>query len=87
MGTIVDLGRWRFRHEGRLDEVWRLESAVQRLDLLIHRLGVDRASSDPEIQTEILAITGAVAVGFTHQAADRAELLADRLERRASGDN
>ncbi len=87
MGEVVDLKRWLRRHETGLDDVWRLEAAVQRLDVLVHRLGMDRPSSDPEVETEILAITGAVAVGFTHRAAERAELLADLLERRASGDN
>ena len=87
MGQVVELRRWRRRHEAGLDDVWRLEAAVQRLDVLVHRLGVERASGDPDVETEILAITGAVAVGFTHKAADRAELLADLLERRASGDN
>jgi hypothetical protein len=40
---------------------------------------------DPRIETELLAITGAVSIGETGQALERAERLADKLEHPAAG--
>jgi len=59
----------------------RLEAAIARLESLVssglHRLG-------PRVESELLAITGAVSAGLVAEAADRAERLAERLEHPSS---
>jgi hypothetical protein len=90
VGTVTELDSWRRRraagtgtapaeHAGR--PVTRLESAVARLERLV-RGGTGRISV--RVETELLAITGAVAAGRTADAADRAERLAERLEHPSS---
>jgi hypothetical protein len=54
----------------------RLERAIARLDPLIHQ-GSGRIG--PRVETELLAITGAVTAGRIDEAAVRAERLAERL--------
>lgn len=79
MGTLIDLEAWREQHER--DPVVRLERAVRRLDRL---LGEGPGRIAPRVESELLAITGAVTAGIAEEAADRAERLADRLEHPAS---
>ena len=80
MGTVISLEAWR---QGRDDDPSdRLESAVAELDDLLAGLP-PRRLADPDIERELLAITGAVSVGLLDDAADRAERLTDRLLRRA----
>jgi hypothetical protein len=80
MGTVISLEDWR---KGRDDDPSdRLEHAVAQLDELLAELP-DRRLADPEIERELLAITGAVSVGLLEDAAKRAERLTDRLNRRA----
>jgi hypothetical protein len=79
MGTLIDLGAWREQHER--DPVVRLERAVRRLDRL---LGQGSGRIGPRVETELLAITGAVTAGAAEEAAERAERLVDRLEHPAS---
>lgn len=55
----------------------RLERAIRRLDSLLKQ-GTGRISS--RVESELLAITGAVTAGLPEEAAERAELLAERLE-------
>ena len=76
MGTVVDLREWRERHEH--DPVTRLERAIARLDQLLRRRGSGRLG--PRVESELLAITGAVTAGLQDEAAERAERLAERLE-------
>ncbi len=86
VGRVIDLEAW--RRDRRLsyrevpDEVAqeplrRLERAIRRLDGLLKR-GTGRISS--RVESELLAITGAVTAGLAQEAAERAERLAERLE-------
>jgi hypothetical protein len=75
MGEIVDLGQWREARER--DPVVRLERAVARLELLLER-GPSRIGR--RVESELLAITGAMSAGLQEEAAERAERLAERLE-------
>jgi hypothetical protein len=79
VAEIYDLGEYRERLER--DPVRRLERAISRLDRLVAS-GTGRIGRI--VETELLAITGAVAAGLPEQAAARAERLADRLEHPAS---
>ena len=75
MGEIVDLRAWRERRER--DPMTRLERAIARLDGLLER-GSGRLGG--RVESELLAITGAVSAGLEDEAAERAERLAERLE-------
>ncbi len=75
MGTVTDLAAWRERHER--DPMTRLERAIARLDRLLER-GSGRLVG--KVESELLAITGAVTAGLEDEAAERAERLAERLE-------
>jgi hypothetical protein len=89
VGTVVELEPWRLRlrptapsaDQGARPPVGRLEHAVARLERLV-KSGTGRISE--RVETELLAITGAVAAGRTVDAADRAERLAERLEHPSS---
>lgn len=88
MGTVIDLLAWR-EHAGRRpeeahDPIGRLELIVSRLDPLLEEVK-QKKKRDPDLETEILAITGALSLGMPEEAADRAERLAARLEGRAGG--
>ena len=76
MGTVIDLREWRERHEH--DPMTRLERAIARLDELLQRRGSGRLG--PRVESDLLAITGAVTAGLEDDAAERAERLAERLE-------
>jgi hypothetical protein len=90
MGTVVDLRDWRTRRDlrdrlrqpandrrdGGRTPVPRLDAAVARLERLM-RGGTGRISA--RVETELLAITGAVTAGRMDEAARRAERLAERL--------
>ncbi|HLA93654.1 MAG TPA: hypothetical protein VJO36_08975 [Actinomycetota bacterium] len=76
MGQVVDLQKWRERHEH--DPMSRLERAIARLDGLLRRRGSGRLGH--RVESELLAITGAVTAGLEDEAVDRAERLAERLE-------
>ena len=75
MGSVIDLSAWRELRER--DPVGRLERAIARLESLLER-GTGRLG--PRIESELLAITGAVTAGLQDEAAERAERLAERLE-------
>jgi hypothetical protein len=86
MGAVIDLAAWRKRREravlaGEPTPVPRLDAAVARLERLM-RSGTGRISA--RVETELLAITGAVTGGRTEEAAQRAERLAERLEHPSS---
>jgi len=75
MGQVIDLQRWRELRE-RSDPVARLERAVRRVDKLVSA-GAGRIEA--RVETELLAIAGALSTGLVEDAADRAERLAGRL--------
>ena len=79
VAQIIDLDAYRERVER--DPVRRLERAIARLDVLIEH-GTGRIGH--RVESELLAITGAVTAGLCQDAAERAERLADRLEHPAS---
>jgi len=79
VGILIDLEAWREQHER--DPVVRLERAIRRLDRL---LGDGPGRIGRRVESELLAITGAVTSGIAEEAAERAERLADRLEHPAS---
>jgi hypothetical protein len=96
MGRVIDLDAWRRRRpwmEGGQDteharewprssaSITRLERAIGRLDPLVNG-GTGRIG--PRVETELLAITGAVTAGRVEDAATRAERLAERLEHPSS---
>jgi hypothetical protein len=87
MGTVIELRAWRERRGAPGDpdpssvdtsevELARLEAAVQRLHAEIQRWrqGADRTGHS-EVETELLAIIGAVGVGSIAVATERAEQL------------
>jgi hypothetical protein len=86
MGAVIDLETWRRRRE-RLSNpsaphpLSRLDAAIVRLERLM-RSGTGRLSG--RVETELLAITGAVTAGRMPEAARRAERLAERLEHPSS---
>lgn len=60
-------------------DVERLERAVARLEPLLDRVGAHPAGSGVDLETELLALSGAVSLGLYDEAAERAERLAERL--------
>jgi hypothetical protein len=78
-GNVISIQAWRERHG--LSAADRLEDAVEELDGLLASLPPSRLS-DPDIERELLAITGAVSIGLLEDAAQRAERLRERLVRR-----
>lgn len=83
VGAVIPLETYRRRRDAaRLrTPVGRLEAAVDRLDLAVHGSG---RIADRKVETELLAITGAVCIGRHADAALRAERLAMTLENRAA---
>jgi hypothetical protein len=81
MGTVISLEDWRQRRVER-DPGERLERAVAELDQILRTLSPRRLSA-PEIERDLLAITGAVSIGLLDDAADRADRLRERLNRQA----
>lgn len=88
MGDVTQLEDWKRdrkvrqeRHRARVPglPVVLLEQAVGRLDPAIARIAAS-GPVDPHVETELLAITGAVATGDTDGALRRARRLADRLD-------
>jgi hypothetical protein len=81
-GRLVDPeGRPEPTADERPTAVTRLDTAVRRIERAM-RSGHRRISA--RVETELLAITGAVSAGRTGEAAVRAERLAERLEHPSS---
>jgi hypothetical protein len=80
MDTVVDLLQWRRtrRAEG-VDEVERLERAIEHLDAVASASLEGAGPLAPWVETELLAILGALAADMLSDAAVRAERLAGRL--------
>ena len=83
MGSVIELAAFRERHKPPhpAPSLDRLERTVGLLDSLVAHASV-RKRIDAYVETELLAITGAVSLGLSDQAADRAEKLIARLRRR-----
>jgi hypothetical protein len=82
MDNVVDLGTWRQTRDApdRTDEtdIRRLELAVSKLDAAASaRLEAGRLEAT--VETELLAILGALAADLVDEAAARAERLSKRL--------
>jgi len=85
MGSVIELQEWRNRsptEEARSST--RLERAVERLDAAATKAIEERGRLSPWVETELLAILGAVSTDLMDEAADRAERLARKLETRAA---
>ena len=78
---MISLEDWR-RARVERDPAERLERAVAELDGILRTLPPRRLSA-PDIERDLLAITGAVSVGLIDDAADRADRLRERLSRQA----
>ena len=81
MGTVTSIEDWRSERL-REDPAERLEVAVESLDAVM-RAGPLGRLAEPDMERELLAITGAVSLGMLEDAVDRAERLRERLLRRA----
>lgn len=80
MATVIDLSRWREQHQDAAPAgLDRLEEAVARLEPLMAAALSARRRLASGIQTEVLAIIGALAMDLVDEAADRADRLASRL--------
>jgi hypothetical protein len=82
MGRVISIDGWLEAHgKGRPapanGDVARLERAVARLDPLLAPTRRQRPGID--LETELLAVSGAVSLGRYDDAAERAERLANRL--------
>ena len=75
MGTVIDLTAYRTARQS--DPSTRLERAIDRLE---HQLELGSGRISLRVESELLAITGAVSAGLPEEAAERAERLAERLE-------
>jgi hypothetical protein len=90
MGQVISIESWlqgrgqpeKGRRGPSAPDVERLERAVARLEPLLDRMGAHPAGSGMDLETELLALSGAVSLGLYEEAADRAERLADRLASR-----
>lgn len=79
MGAVVDLAQWRSALEAERPAVAQLERVIQQLDVLAtERLKGDGHLSSG-VETELLAILGALTVGAVEDALSRAEQLARKL--------
>jgi hypothetical protein len=90
--SVVDLLQWRRSRTASADGPWRpapepsedevftrLERAVRRLDSVASAALEASGSVDGWVETELLAIMGALAMDLLQDAAVRAEHLAERL--------
>jgi len=84
MGEVISIGEWLrdrgFHAAGPSDDVARLERAVSLLEPLLEEVSDRRKPGKSiDVETELLAATGAVSLDLFEEAADRLERLADRL--------
>ena len=78
MGQVISLDEHRRnRRVPETDPAGRLERAVGDLEAALRR--IHHPAGAAVVESEILAITGAVSIGLLEEAADRAERLAGRL--------
>ena len=86
MGTVVELDTYRAGRTpatpATVDVVRRLERAVERLESAVGPLNHPRSGSlEPELESELLAILGAIAMEMLESATARTERLVERLAR------
>ncbi|MFL5737473.1 MAG: hypothetical protein ACJ76P_09040 [Actinomycetota bacterium] len=87
---VIEMAAWRERREAEqpAPEVERLERAIARLDGILERVTghapTAESRADPRLETDMLAISGAISAGMVDRAAVLAEELARRLEKRAA---
>ena len=84
---VIQMRAWRERKDAQRtapEAVVRLERAISRLDGLLERVTGEAPRTDTRLETEMLAITGAISAGMVDRAAVLAEDLARRLENRAA---
>jgi hypothetical protein len=86
MDTVVDLLEWRRSkmaagHGHPEVDVERLERAIRRLDSVASRALESGRALEPWMETELLAIMGALSMDLFGEASERAERLADRVTR------
>ena len=81
MGTVISIQDWRTGRQ-REDPADRLEVAVESLDDVLQGVPPGLVG-DPDVERELLSITGAVSLGMLEEAAERAERLRERLLLRA----
>ena len=97
VGPVIDLEAWRSRREltvlphpsaGDTGAEAAVERRIGRLETAIVRLGhlvtSGRYRIGRRVETELLAITGAVSAGRVEEAAERADRLTERLEHPSS---
>jgi hypothetical protein len=84
MDNVIDLGAW--RQAKPKAGAGSTDPAIRRLELAISRLERETSARferseklDPPLETELLAILGALASDLLDEAAERAERLARRL--------
>jgi hypothetical protein len=84
MGSVTYIEDWKRDHPDihPQAEDGRLERAVARLDWALRRVHGHPAGM-AVVESELLAITGAVSIGLLDEATRRAEVLASRLVDRA----
>jgi hypothetical protein len=80
MGRVIAIDRWledrgREHEQAEAFDVARLERAVAKLEPLLEQA----TQAGIQLETELLAVSGAVSLGLFDEAARRAERLADRL--------
>jgi len=81
VGTVISIQDWRTGRQ-RSDPADRLETAVESLDDVLQGVPPGLVGH-PDVERDLLAITGAVSLGMLEEAAHRAERLRERLLRRA----
>ena len=80
MGRVIELLEWRNRQPAEESRPsTQLERAVERLDAAATKAIEERGRLQPSVETELLAILGAVSTDLMDEAADRAERLARKL--------
>ena len=86
MGELIDLQSWRGASgqepDGGEGDIKRLELAVSQLDAVASARLEEAGRLEPTVETELLAILGALASDLVDEAAARAERLARRLAAR-----
>ncbi|HEX9236954.1 MAG TPA: hypothetical protein VF972_11810 [Actinomycetota bacterium] len=85
MGDLVDLAEWR---RTRAEDLTGTDPGIRRLELAVAELDaaasarMDRSGRlERSVETELLAILGALAADLIEEASNRAERLAGRLAR------
>ena len=78
---VISLSEYRARRHPAVAPLERLDLAVGRLDPLVSG---QHQRLKPSVERELTRIATAVSAGHPHEAADRAERLADLLEHPAA---